>query len=245
MIRFAALLCTAGMTLGFATAACTPFEDPGECDANRPCTERGMTCDTLNKTCVEADIDVDQTAPPDDDGNFGPTILPFFRGKVCVAKSAKPGDKIPVYLSPCIHSCITASSFKQKHLYSCVGSSCDGLNLMWLEDATGAACPSDVFGRFDQSFCTYNFEITAQQGPVVIDGKALIGTMTTEIPVLSNEDMTRIAAGAGNSEIWSTVKSYPQDQDRVFTIPMNDSADAAPADCTTDPSVCDCRDIGF
>lgn len=245
MIRTAALLWTAGLTLGFATAACTPFEDAGECDANRPCSGRGMTCDVAAKECVEADVDVDQTAAPDDDGNFGPLVLPFFRGKVCVGKSAKPGEAIPVTLSPCIHPCVTATAFKQKHLFSCVGSSCEGLNLMWLEDAVGSACPADAFGRFDAGLCTYDFEIKAQQGAVIINDKPLTGTMTTEIPVLSNEDMARIAAGAGNSEIWETVKSYPEDKSRVFTVPINDSVDGAPADCIADPSLCDCREIGF
>lgn len=245
MIRFAALLSIAGLTLGFATAACTPFESAGECDANRPCSGRGMTCDLASKECVDADVEVDQTAEPDADGNFGPLVLPFFRGKVCVGKSAKPGETIPVSISPCLHPCISAASFKQKHLFSCVGSTCEGLNLMWLEDAVGSACPADVFGRFDPGLCTYDFEIKAQQGAVVLDGKPLTGTITTEIPVLSNEDMERIAAGAGNSEIWALVKAYPEDTSRVFTIPLNDTVDSAPADCIADPSLCDCRDIGL
>ncbi len=87
MTRTAAtLLMGAGFMLAFAPSACTPNEDAGECDSSRPCSERGEVCDTLEKVCIEADVDVDATAESPATGNFGPLALPFFRGKVCIAE---------------------------------------------------------------------------------------------------------------------------------------------------------------
>ena len=79
-----------GLTLGLMLGACAPNEDAGQCDQSRPCTERGEICDTVDKVCIAADFDVDETAPGPANGSFGPSVVPFFRGKVCVATKAKP-----------------------------------------------------------------------------------------------------------------------------------------------------------
>lgn len=245
MTRTAAtLLLGAGFMLAFAPSACTPNEDAGECDSNRPCSSRGEVCDTLEKVCIEADVDVDATADPPATGNFGPLALPFFRGKVCIASKAKPGDVIPVSISPCIHPCITNLGFHKKNTWRCVGTSCEGLNFGWI-DAQGTSCPADVFGRFDASMCTYDLTIDASQGAFSPSGMPVGGIVTTEVPFISNEDSARVDAGASNDELWAMVNAYPADDERIFEINLSDSNPSAPANCVDDPSLCDCFDIGF
>ena len=234
----------AGMALVFATA-CTPPADAGECDANRPCQDRGEVCDTVAKECVLAELDVDQTDDPDPDGNFGPIALPFFRGEVCVAKAAQPGQAVPVSISPCVHPCITSSLYKQRNQFTCSGSLCEGINLMYIEDAVGTACPADVFGRFDQGQCAYPYTVGAKQGPIVINGSNLVGRINVEIPFLSNDDAAKIVGGASSEEIWAMVKAYPSATEWVFEVTINDANAPAPADCTTDKAACNCRQIGF
>lgn len=241
----ASTLIGAGLSLGFALAACTPNEDAGQCDGNRPCTERGEICDTSEKICVEADFDVDETAPGPANGSFGPIALPFFRGQVCVATKAKPGEAIPVSISPCIHPCVSPGAFTQSNKWRCTGSSCEGLNLFYLQAATGAGCPAEVFGRFDAASCTYPLTVDAEQGPFTPGDTAVAGTVTTEIPFLSNEEIARVAAGVVDDDLWAMVKAYPAEESRVFSISLNDANASAPANCTDDPSLCDCRDVGF
>ena len=248
-LRLPSFVCAAGAALALA-AACTPPGDAGECDTNRPCTARGEVCDTSAKICVEAEVDLDQTAEPDADGAFGPLALPFFRGEVCVAKAAQPGQFIPVSISPCVHPCVTATKFVKYNMFTCTGSSCEGANLVWLADAVGAACPADVFGRFDAGLCTYPYTVEGGQGPIVLSGKALVGQIAIEAPFLSNEDMATIAgkvdAKAPSSEIWPILKAYPESAERVFTVTLNDANDPAPASCTgADKALCECRLIGL
>ncbi|MCA9634598.1 MAG: hypothetical protein KC420_01000 [Myxococcales bacterium] len=234
-----------GLTLGLMLGACAPNEDAGQCDQSRPCTERGEICDTVDKVCIAADFDVDETAPGPANGSFGPSVVPFFRGKVCVATKAKPGERIPVSISPCLHPCVSPGPFTQVNKWQCSGSLCEGLNLMYLSAATGVGCPAEVFGRFDAGSCAYPLTIDAGQGPFNPAGIFFNGTATTEIPFLSNEEMARVANNASNDEIWSMVKAYPQEDSRVFSISLSDANPSAPANCTDDPSLCECRDVGF
>ena len=244
MTRTAAtLLIGAGFMLAFAPSACSPNEDPGECSSGRPCAERGEVCDTTVNACVDADLETDQTADAPATGSFGPTTLPFFRGKVCIATKAKPGDAIPLAITPCIHPCLTNNGFKQKNIWRCVGTSCEGLNMAWI-DASGVGCPSDVFGRFDPSMCTYDLTIKASQGPFNPGGTNIGGNVTTEVPFLSNAEIAQVDGGASNEAVWSMVNAYPADDERIFEINLSDANPSAPADCTTDPSLCDCFNIG-
>ncbi|MCA9657077.1 MAG: hypothetical protein KC486_01920 [Myxococcales bacterium] len=239
----APLLFGAGLMLGFVPAACAPTGDAGECSSTRPCSERGEVCDTVAKLCVSADLDVDATDDPPATGSFS-ELMPFFRGKVCLPTKAKPGEKIPVTISPCVHPCVAASSFTQKHTWRCVGTSCEGLNLMWYQ-GTGADCPADVFGRFDASMCTYPLEIEAQQGPFTPSGNSVAGVVTTEFPFLTSDDIAQIDAGADSDEIWNIVNAYPADDERVIDINLSDANASAPDNCVDDPSACDCFNIGL
>ncbi|MEZ4382661.1 MAG: hypothetical protein R3A79_15090 [Nannocystaceae bacterium] len=244
MNRFAATtLLGAGLMLGFVPAACAPNADAGECDANRSCSERGEVCDTVAKLCVTADLDVDATDDPPATGSFS-ELVPFFRGKVCLATSAKPGEKIPVSISPCVHPCVTATSFTQKHTWRCTGTDCEGLNLMWYQ-ADGASCPADVFARFDASMCTYPLTVDAKQGAFNPSGNDVSGVVTTEFPFLTNEDVDRVASGLASEEIWDLVNAYPYDDGRVFEINLNGANASAPDNCIDDPSQCDCFDVGL
>lgn len=245
MTRIAAtLIFGAGFMLAFVPAACAPVEDAGECASGRPCKERGKVCDTAEFLCIDANLEVDQTADPPPTGSFGPTELPFFRGKVCLATKAKPGDVIPISFTPCIHPCISNGGYHQKNIWRCVGATCEGLNLAWI-DASGAACPEDVFARFDASMCTYDLTFEGIQGPFDPGEVDVSGVVTIEVPFLSNSESTEVANGASNDELWSMVNAYPADDERVFDINLNDASPSAPAKCSDDPSACDCFDIGF
>ena len=41
------------------------------------------------------------------------------------------------------------------------------------------------------------------------------------------------------------IYKYPQDPERVFQLSMNPSNPKAPANCSDDPGLCDCKEIGF
>jgi len=193
--------------------------------------------------CVDSGLDVDATADPPATGNFGPLVVPFFRGKVCIATKAKPGEAIPLSITPCLHPCISNVNFKQKNIWRCEGITCEGLNMQYV-NASGVGCPADVFGRFDASMCTYDLTVKASQGPFNPNMEDIGGDVTTEVPFLSNAEMDDVANGASNDSIWSMVNAYPADDERIFTINLSDANPSAPADCTTDPSLCECFNIG-
>lgn len=219
-------------------------EDGGECSAGAPCQRRGEACDAVTKTCEPQDLDVDGTAPAPAPSDFTRN-LPFFRGKVCMPTAVQPGDKIPVHVEMCHHGCVTPGGFKFKSQYTCSGSVCDGALVVYLPDAQGAACPADVFGKFAKADCAY-FNVDASVGGFTVSGVGdITGSGTVEIPFLSNEDADEIVGGAEGDKLWSLIYKYPQDSGRVFNITMNGSNPAAPANCTEDPSKCECREIGF
>jgi len=239
----ASSLCVSLLLVG---SACAPEANPGECSSTRPCTARGEVCDVAARECVDAEVNVDQTADADADGAFGPLALPFFRGEVCVATAVKPGEAIPMSLSPCVHPCVTAAAYKVKHMFSCAGSSCEGAMLMWIEDAAGSACPADVFARFNASQCTYPFTAGAKLGPVTLDSGPVQGSIAVEVPFLSNADAARIAAGSSTAENWGMIKAYPADEARSFTVTLNPSNPSAPEGCLdANKSACSCRSVGL
>jgi hypothetical protein len=230
----------AGLLLG---SACTPTEDAGECNSARPCTARGEVCDEDIKMCIAQDLDVDATAEQPGPASFSGVTLPFFRGKVCMATKIKPGDAVPVKLSPCIHPCVAGGGFTYKKQYSCVGSACEALVIQYYNSASGSGCPADAFGRFDRSQCVYE-DIKAGAGPFTIPSGAVTGSAAVEIPFLTNEDARAIMNNKDTAFVWETAKKYPQDAERVFQVSMNAANPGAPADCS-DESLCDCREIGF
>lgn len=219
-------------------------EDSGECSAGAACPNRGDACDLTTKTCEPQDLDVDGTAPAPAPSDFT-RVLPFFRGKVCMPTKVQPGDKIPVHVEMCHHGCVAPKGFQYKSQYKCSGSVCEAALVVYLPGATGAACPGDVFGEFAKADCQY-FDVNAAVGGFTVSSVGPItGTGTVEVPFLTNEDAEEVDAGASGDNLWSLIYKYPQDPGRVFNITMNGSNPAAPANCTDDPSLCDCKEIGF
>ncbi|MBK8261773.1 MAG: hypothetical protein IPK80_10585 [Nannocystis sp.] len=234
------------ISLTLVFGACAPEVDQGECSSTRPCSARGEVCDVAARECVDAEVDVDQTAEADADGAFGPLALPFFRGEVCVATAVKPGEAIPMSLSPCVHPCVSSTAYKVKHMFSCVGSSCEGAMLMWIGDAAGAACPADVFARFDASQCVYPYTVGAALGPVTLDSGPVEGSIAVEVPFLSNADATRIAGGSSTADNWAMIKAYPAEEERSFRVTLSPASSSAPESCLdADKSKCECRMLGL
>lgn len=235
----------AGFVLGTGVLACAPTESAGECTATKACTARGEVCDVSVQQCVAQDLSVDATDEPTP-ASFADVALPFFRGKVCMPLKAQPGDRIPVEFSPCLHPCMTAGGYLFKQQYTCTSPAyCEAAVVQFFTGAAGSGCPADAFGSFDRSQCVYaDKPIPASVGPFVIDGGAIRGNAQAEVPFLSNDDTAAIRDGAGTSEIWELIKQYPQSGERVFPISLDGANPKAPADCS-DPSLCDCREIGF
>lgn len=219
-------------------------EDSGECSIGAPCKGRGEACDDVTKTCEPQNLDVDGTAPAPAPADFTRT-LPFFRGKVCMPTKVQPGNKVPVQVSMCVHTCVTANSYQFKNQYRCTGTVCEAALIVYTPDAAGTGCPADVFGKFPKSDCQY-VEVPSGVGGFTIQGIGdITGTATVELPFLTNDDVQTVADGASTDANWATIYKYPQDPGRVFNITMSGSNPAAPANCVDDPSLCDCKEIGF
>lgn len=220
-------------------------EDSGECSAGAPCPNRGEACDEISKTCEPQLLDVDGTGPDPAPGSFTET-LPFFRGSVCMPTQVQPGDTIPVRIEMCVHDpCVAANSHKFKSQYKCTGSVCEAALIAYTPDAQGMSCPGDVFGEFPKANCQYKV-IEATAGPFTIQPSGPItGTATVELPFLSNDDVDEIAGTDSFDKVWEIIYRYPQDPGRVFQVSMNGGNPKAPANCTDDPSLCPCKEIGF
>lgn len=241
----------AGLCFGGLLGACVPEGDAGECSEAAPCAGRGMVCNLVTSVCELSDVDVDRTAEGDAPADFTNVPLPFFRGKVCVGTSAKPGETIPVKVTPCVHTCVTPGSFAFKKQYTCSGSSCESLTLLYYPSASGTGCPADVFGQFDRAQCTYSdaqvYNVSA--GPFTITSGPVNGIATLELPFLKNDDIATLLplekmVDARVAKTWELARQYPLDETRVFQISMNASNPGVPADCS-DESKCTCREIGF
>jgi len=234
---------TASLCLG-GLLACAPEEDSGECNAAKPCSNRGEVCNELSNQCEVVDLDVDGTAD-EAPASFSKVPVPFFRGTVCMPTKIKPGETAPVKVSTCLHPCITAGGYSFKKQYDCTGSSCRSLVRVFYPETSGTGCPTDAFGKFDRSLCVYDDrEVSA--GPFNLNTGPVSGTATVEIPFLSNDDVATLIPLQGEALVaktWELAYAYPPDSDRVFQLSINAGNPAAPADCSG--SGCDCREIGF
>lgn len=219
-------------------------EDSGECSAGAPCPNRGEACDDASKTCELQQLDVDGTAEAPAPADFTDT-LPFFRGTVCAPTKVQPGDAIPVHIEMCVHTCVDDMGHKYKSQFKCTGSFCEAALIVYTPGAQGASCPPDVFGKFPKANCKF-VAIDATAGPFTIQSSgAITGTGTLELPFLTNEDVKEIAATDNFDKVWEVIYKYPQDAGRVFQLSMNSGNPKAPANCTDDPSLCSCKEIGF
>jgi hypothetical protein len=219
-------------------------EDSGDCSAGVPCPNRGEACDDVSKTCEPQMLDVDGTGDDPAPAGFTET-LPFFRGKVCAATKVQPGDTVPVHVEMCIHKCVNITGHKFKSQYKCNGSFCEAALVVYSPDGQGAGCPPDVFGKFAKADCEY-LMVDATVGPFTIPASgAITGTGSLELPFLTNADVDEIAGTTNFDKVWEIIYKYPQDPGRVFQLTMNPSNPKAPANCTDDPSLCSCKEIGF
>jgi hypothetical protein len=243
-----ALACLGTSLVLVSAIGCAPTIDSG-CNADLDC-DRGQQCELESAECIDLGLAVDATETPTPE-MFDDKTIPFFRGRVCTVHSVKAGSAFPVFLDPCVHSCLTVSSFNFKHSWNCVGSRCSAWGTVWV-NASGAGCPGDAFGRFDRSQCVtiddpVEFTITAQFG----DGQPIEGQMRLEIPFLTNADIADASALSGQAQtdrIEELLHKYPEDPSRVpggMNISLLDSNPEPPATCGPDGSMCDCFDIGF
>lgn len=244
MIRLREMFAVTSCALAGFLVGCF-VEDSGECSAGAPCPNRGEACDEVSKTCEQQMLDVDGTGPDPAPGDFTET-LPFFRGTVCAPTKVQPGDTIPVHIEMCVHDpCINPNGHKYKSQYRCTGSFCEAALIAYLPGAQGTSCPADVFGKFPKASCT-SVVIDATAGPFTIQSSgAITGTASLELPFLTNEDVKEIAASDNFDKVWQVIYKYPQDPGRVFQLSMNANNPKAPANCTDDPSLCSCKEIGF
>lgn len=234
------------LSAGALASSCGPAVDSGECSEGSPCP-RGEMCNLDEAICELIDLPTDATESPAP-ASFTGKLFPFFRGQVCTVTETAAGESFPVYMNPCVHPCLEVSRFEFKHSWNCTGSDCSAYAVMWMT-ADGNACPEDAFGAFAANQCQYTTPINLTIDPTYGDGSPVQGSMEFEIPFLSNEDASVIAASNGDlATIESRMQQYAQDPARIVggaPISILSSNPAPPADCGADGSGCDCFDIGF
>jgi hypothetical protein len=237
--------CIAGAALGLAAAACAPKAEVADCSETKACP-RGEVCDLEVNECIDAGLEVENTENPAP-MTFSAKAVPFFRGKVCTVHDVKAGAAIPIRLDPCLHPCLTSNSFHHKHYYSCVGTRCDAWAMMYVDAASVAeGCPADAFAKFDKEMCVYakpvDLSIT-----VKVDEEPVQGTVSLEVPFLSNLDAAAIAADFDNTDLINEkIEQYPKDDKRIVggkPITLSAASPAPPASCEGD--ACTCYEIGF
>ena len=195
-----AALALAGLVAGVALG-CTPEDEQGQCVEDADCTSRGQVCQTTTSVCEERPADYSTTAEPSPaTGNFTNKVIPFFRGRVCTAPGGQilAGAPIPVSLQPCIHPCLTPTSYRVQHDWKCEAASCQARTYFWVV-ADGNACPEEAWTDFDPSICQYpTFEngnpVESSLGTVELDGQPLEAGMQYEIPFFTNIDIANVAA---------------------------------------------------
>lgn len=235
---------TASATEG-TSAGTTSASTEGTMSSTASTATTGMT--SVGETTGEpapCDTAPDCTALGDADGDPGPTDVPFFRGRACVVKEAKPGQKIPIRLEACVHPCLSVNAFAYRHAYRCPDG-CEVTAALWYADVVGAGCPSDVFAKFDPALCKTLGGVDILAGPIDVGGTPYEGALPVVIPMLTNAQASEIKGGAdSSSEIWARVDQNEQSADRTFTVTLGPAAADAPASCAGS-ELCECRDVGF
>jgi hypothetical protein len=234
------------LALGLAVGACAPRADDGGCDEDDPCEGRGQVCELETNDCVAAEVDTSATESPTP-ASFVDKVVAFHRGEVCLPLEVKSGESAPVLLRPCLHPCLTVSSYEFKHVFECRGSHCEAQAFVWLTASSAAmGCPVDAFGSFDAAQCQYGTEVELSLSTETSNGP-ISGDMLLEIPFLTNEDAARLAADPDDTEVTDElVRQYPQQQNRIpdgRAISILPGNPAPPATCSD--GGCPCYPIGF
>lgn len=204
---------------------------------------------------MDLSLPTDSTEDPAP-SNFSNKQVPFHRGEVCLVHEVQAGQPIPVLMNPCLHPCMAMSSFKFKHSWSCVGSSCDAWGALWMV-VSGDSCPADAFGDFDKSQCTYPTPVEFQINASYEEDRPVEGMMRFEVPFLSNEDaastwgLVSDDSNPGSEDtaaIQSKINQYPENDARVpggMSISLLANNPAPPESCGAQGENCDCFDVGF
>jgi hypothetical protein len=229
-------------------SGCAPRADAGECSVGRACP-RGEECNLELAMCMPTDLDTSSTESPAP-STFSGKVVPMFRGRACTVPEVQAGTPFPVYLDPCFHPCLVVESFKFKHSWSCIGSSCSAYGLMWVEATSDSAgCPEDAFGQFDQSQCVYAQPVEFTINPTLGDGTPVEGSMELEVPFLNNADAAAIAAAPDdNALVEERIQQYPVASNRIALgrgIRLLRDGPVAPESCGEGGSACECTPIGF
>ena len=236
-----------GLTTGSSTGEATtptptdsgdPSGDPTggatDADPTEATTAAPVTCDTP-EGCTDQG-----------EGDVGPLTLPFFRGMVCVSDEIRPGDKLAVSISACVHPCLEVSGYKFKSLFRGADVGVEMALAYYYPEVTGTACPPDVFGEFTADACVYTTPKTLGIGPVINNGDPYAGGGTFTVPFLTNDDVAGFAAGDDDAAtVWTRIESHMQASDRSFPVTFDASNAAAPAECGEGVAGCTCRAIGL
>ncbi len=228
--------------------ACAPIADQG-CSADDDC-ERGQVCEPAMAECVAAMVDTTSTETPAP-MSFAGKAVPMFRGTVCMPHEVKSGEPVPVSIQPCFHPCLKQGKFHHQHYYFCEGSRCNAWAAIYVEaDSIPAGCPADAFGTFDtmngQSCVGLDAPIDIQIATTLGSGPVK-GSMTFEIPFLSNADMAEIAPRFTDAAfIQSKIDRYPREDGRVVgnrDVSLLPGNPVPPASCVGNPD-CPCYQVG-
>lgn len=234
------------MAFGVITGAvaCGPGNGSSGCSDDLECA-RGERCELASSACVTNEIDTTSTENPAP-ATFSGKPVPFHRGEICLPMEVQSGGALPVLMRPCVHPCLSVSSFEYRHNFQCVGSSCDATALMWMVASSGADCPADAFGEFSEAQCVYDTEVEFQILTETSNGP-IRGEMRLEVPFLSNADMAIIAADPDDRDtIDALIHQYPDDNGRLpdgRAVSVQSSHPAPPASCRD--GACTCFPIGF
>lgn len=236
-----------GMAFGVAVGAmaCAPRSSSGGCEDDLDCA-RGEQCDMAMRSCFATQPDTTATESPAE-ASFTDKVFPFHRGEICLPLEVQSGTSMPVLMRPCVHPCLQVTSYEFRHNFSCVGSACDAVALMWMVASSDAAgCPEDAFGQFDQTQCVYDTEVEFGLATETSNGP-IRGNMRLEVPFLTNADAALIAEEPGDTDtIDRLVHQYPESDDRIpggREISILGHHPAPPASCAD--GACDCFPIGF
>ena len=193
---------------------CAPAADQGECSVDADCEGRGEVCDVDAAACIDGPLDTSST------GTATPTLtavpVPFHRGTVCYSESVKAGSPVPVSLAPCLHPCLTAGAHFHSNYYSCVGSTCDAWAFVYFL-ADGVDCPADAFGSFPRNECDFTQNpVNLSIGTTIGEGEPVLGTMTLEVPFLTNADVQVIDAAGRDTDLMNMkIDQYATQDNRI------------------------------
>jgi hypothetical protein len=228
---------------------CAPVADHGGCSEDADCDdERGQVCDVEASECIDKVVDTTTT------GTATPTLtgvpMAFHRGTVCYADAVQAGSPIPVSFTPCLNPCLEPMEHFHSNYYSCIGASCDAWAFVYFL-VDGVGCPPDAFGSFDRTMCDVTTTVHLDDGIATTigpedDKQPVQGTMTLDVPFLTNEDVQAIHAAKGDIDLMNTkIAQYPmQDNRLVGKVDMKAGNPAPPAMCDGATN-CVCKDIGF